>query len=323
MGSAWQEENAIAGGTARFRFHLTLSQREAIEGYLAISPWIIGFIAFVGGPIVASLFISLTDWPLIEAPTFIGLVNFGELFRDPLFWQALKVTVIYTFGSVPLAVVLGFSVALLLNQDVKALALWRTIYYLPAVVSGVAVATVWIWVLQPDFGVLNTLLRGIGIEGPNWLFSRTWVIPSLILMSLWGVGGGIVIYLAGLQGIPTEIYEAASIDGANAVGRLLHVTIPMMTPVLFLQLVMGLIGSFQSFIAAYVMTQGGPGNASLLYVLYIYRHAFQYLQMGYASALAWILTIVIVAVTLLLFWSAKYWVFYEAEVDELEVVGKE
>lgn len=304
---------------SRFLFHsrLTLAQREAIEGYLAISPWLIGFVLFVGGPILASLAISLTTWPLVERPTFVGLDNFVQLYHDPLFWQALKVTFIYTFASVPLHVAFGFSIGLLLNQDVKGLALWRTIYYLPAVVSGVAVATVWIWVLQPDFGILNTLLRYIGIEGPNWLFSRTWVLPSLILISLWGVGGSIVIYLAGLQGIPTELYEAASIDGADALRRLLHITLPMMTPVLFLQVVIGLINSFQSFVGAYVMTKGGPGNASLLYVLYIYRNAFEYLQMGYASALAWILTLIIIGITLLLFWSARFWVYYEVDTNDV------
>jgi multiple sugar transport system permease protein len=295
---------------------MTLAQREALEGYIAISPWILGFIAFTGGPILASLFLSFTRWPLIEAPEFTGMENLIRLTTDPLVWQALKVTTVYTFGSVPLNVVLGFTIALLLNQRVKGLAVWRTIYYLPAVVSGVAVAVVWVWVFQPEFGVLNTLLRYIGIEGPNWLFSRTWVIPSLILMSLWGAGGGIIIYLSGLQGIPTEIYEAASIDGANAVRRLFSITVPMMTPVLFLQLVLGFIGSFQVFTSAYIMTRGGPGNASLFYVLYIYRNAFQYFEMGYACALSWVLTLVIVAVTLLLFWTARFWVFYEVEVGE-------
>jgi len=295
---------------------MTMAQREALEGYIAISPWIVGFIAFTGGPILASLFLSFTRWPLIEPPEFTGLQNLIRLAGDPLVGQALKVTSLYTFGSVPLSIILGFTLALLLNQRVKGLAVWRTIYYLPAVVSGVAVAVVWVWVFQPEFGVLNTLLRYIGIEGPNWLFSRTWVIPSLILMSLWGAGGGIIIYLSGLQGIPTEIYEAASIDGANAVRRLFSITVPMMTPVLFLQLVLGFIGSFQVFTSAYIMTRGGPGNASLFYVLYIYRNAFQYFEMGYACALSWVLTLVIVAVTLLLFWTARFWVFYEVEVGE-------
>jgi multiple sugar transport system permease protein len=295
---------------------LTLSQREAVEGYIAISPWILGFLLFVGGPILASLFISFTEWPMIDAPTFVGARNFGQLFQDELFWQALKVTAYYTFVSVPLSVFVGFSIALMLNQDVRGLALWRTVYYLPAVVSGVAVAVLWTWVLQPDFGVLNTLLRYIGIEGPNWLFSRAWVIPSLVMMSLWGAGGGIIIYLAGLQGIPTDLYEAAAIDGANAWHRLLHVTVPMLTPVLFLQVVMGFIASFQVFTTAYVMTQGGPGNASLFYVFYIYRNAFQYFEMGYASALAWMLTLVIMAVTGILFWSARFWVHYGSDVGE-------
>lgn len=296
---------------------MTMARREAIEGYIAISPWIIGFIVFVGGPIVASLVLSMTEWNLIEAPIFVGLANFRELFNDPLFWKALRVTCIYTFSAVPLGILIGFLLALLLNQKVAMLALWRTIYYIPAVVSGVAVATVWIWILQPDFGVLNTLLRAVGIEGPNWLFSQTWVIPSLVLMSLWGVGGGLIIYLSGLQGIPTEIFEAAQMDGANALQRLWSITIPMMTPVLFMQLVTGLIGSFQVFTNAYIMTSGGPGNASLFYVLYIYRNAFQYFRMGYASALSWILTIVIVLTTFLVFWSSKYWVHYDVDVKDL------
>ncbi len=295
---------------------MTLARREALEGYIAISPWLIGFVLFTGGPIVASLLIGFADWPLIESPRFNGVANYAELFRDPLFYQALKVTSIYSFASVPLGIVLGFSLALLLNRRIRGLAIWRTIYYLPAVVSGVAVATVWGWVLQPDFGVLNTLLRYVGIEGPKWLFSRTWVLPALILMSLWGVGAGLIIYLAGLQGIPTELYEAASIDGANAFRRLLHVTIPMMTPVLFLSLVTGLIGTFQVFTSAYIMTQGGPGSASLFYVLYIYRQAFQYHRMGYASALAWVLTLLIVLVTVIIFGTARFWVFYEVDVAD-------
>lgn len=296
---------------------MTMARREAIEGYIAISPWILGFVFFVGGPIIASIGISFTEWNLIEPAKYIGVANYVELIHDPLVWKALQVTSIYTFSAVPLGIILGFLLALLLNQKIILLAVWRTIFYLPAVVSGVAVATVWIWVLQPDFGVLNTLLREIGIEGPNWLFSQVWVIPSLVLMSLWGVGGGLIIYLSGLQGIPTEMYEAAQIDGANALRRMFSITIPMMTPILFMQLVTGLIGSFQVFTSAYIMTKGGPGNASLFYVLYLYRNAFEYFRMGYASALSWVLTLVIILVTLLVFWSAKFWVFYEVDVKDL------
>jgi multiple sugar transport system permease protein len=296
---------------------MRLSTREAVEGYIAISPWLIGFIAFVGGPIVASLVISFAEWPLIEPPRLVGLSNYSRLVHDPLVFQALKVTTAYTLSAVPLHIIFGFFLAILLNQRVKGLAIWRSIYYLPAVVSGVAVAVVWVWVLQPDFGILNTLLRQVGIRGPNWLFSRTWVIPALVVMSLWGVGGGLTVYLAGLQGIPTELYEAAAIDGANALVRFTHVTVPMMSPVLFLQLVTGLIGSFQVFTSAYVMTGGGPGNASLFFVLYIYRHAFQYFEMGYASALAWVLALLIVLVTLLVVGSARYWVYYETDIAHL------
>lgn len=297
------------GGRAK----LTMAQREALQGYIAILPWLIGFITFLSGPVLASLGISFMEWSLLEPPKLLGIANYVRLARDPLFWQALKVTFIYTLATVPSSIVLGFGLAVLLNQKTKGLAIWRTLYYLPAVVSGVAVSQVWLWVLQPDFGVLNVLLHYLGIQGPNWLFSRTWVIPSLALVSLWSVGGGLIIYLAGLQGIPTELYEAASIDGAGALRRFFSVTIPMMTPVLFLQLVMGMIGAFQAFTTSYIMTGGGPGNASLFYVLYIYRNAFQYFEMGYASALAWVLTIVIVLVMLLIFRSARYWVFYELE----------
>ncbi|MDI7274865.1 MAG: sugar ABC transporter permease, partial [Anaerolineae bacterium] len=192
---------------------------------------------------------------MLAPPSFAGLDNYARLRNDPLFWQALKVTMTFAFSSVPLNVVAGFCLGLLLNQKVRGLAVWRTIYYLPALVSGVAVCLVWSWVLQPDFGVLNTLLRYIGIQGPNWLFSKTWVLPSIILMSLWSVGGGVVIYLAGLQGIPTELYEAATVDGASAPQRLIYVTVPMMTPVLFLQLVVGFIDACQAFTVAHVMTR--------------------------------------------------------------------
>lgn len=295
---------------------MTMARREAIEGYIAISPWIVGFILFTGGPILASVAISFSQWNFIEPPQFVGLQNYVDLVNDPLFWQALKVTALYTAAAVPLGIMLGFWLALLLNQKIALLAVWRTIFYLPALVSGVAVATVWIWVLQPDFGVLNSLLREIGIEGPNWLFSQVWVLPSLVLMSLWGVGGGLIIYLSGLQGIPTEIFEAAQMDGANAVERLFAITIPMMTPILFMQLVTGLIGAFQVFTSAYIMTNGGPGNASLFYVLYIYRNAFDYFEMGYASALSWVLTLVIVLTTLLVFWSARFWVYYDVDIKD-------
>jgi multiple sugar transport system permease protein len=200
----------------------------------------------------------------------------------------------------------------MLNRDIKGVAWFRTIFYLPSVISGVAVSLLWMWIFNPDFGILNHLLwKFFRIQGPAWIASEEWVIPSLIIMSLWGIGGGIVIYLAGLQGIPTELYEAAEIDGAGGWRKLINITLPMISPVIFFNLVMGIIGSFQVFTQAYVMTNGGPNNASLFMVLYLYRNAFQYFSMGYASAIAWILFMIIMALTMLVFKSSPMWVYYE------------
>jgi multiple sugar transport system permease protein len=198
-----------------------------------------------------------------------------------------------------------------MNQDVKGLAVWRTIYYLPAVVSGVAVSLLWIWILNPQFGVVNVLLAKVGIAGPQWLQSKDWALPSLVLMSLWGAGGSMVIYLAGLQGIPTDLYDAATIDGTTAWSRFRYITVPLMTPVLFLQLVTGIIGSFQTFTQGYVMTGGGPGHATHFYVLYLYQRAFEDRMMGRASAMAWVLFVIILSLTLLVFRTQRHWVYYE------------
>jgi multiple sugar transport system permease protein len=290
-----------------------IRRREALEGYLCILPWLIGFLFFVGGPIVASMGISLTDWSLLSAPTFVGIDNYRQLINDPLFWQALKVTLLYTAVHIPFSIALGFAVALMLNQNVRWIALWRTIYYLPAVVSGVAVAMLWLWVFNPELGLANRFLGLFGLEGIGWLRNSRWALPTLIIISLWNIGSGMVIYLAGLQGIPTELYEAAKIDGASAWRRFISVTIPMMTPVLFFQIIMGIIGSLQVFTNAFVMTEGGPANATLFYVLYLYFNAFKYFKMGYAAALAWILFLIILALTILFFWSSRRWVYYEAE----------
>lgn len=290
-----------------------MARREAIEAYVCIAPWVLGFIFFVGGPIVASLGISLTDWSLLAPPAFLGGGNYAHMARDPLFWQSLKVTLIYALFSIPLGIALGFALALLLNQRVRFIALWRTVFYLPAVVSGVAVALLWLWVFNPELGLANRFLALFGLPGLGWLADTHWALPALIIMSLWGVGGGMVIYLAGLQGIPTDLYEAAHIDGADAWRRFRGITVPLMTPVLFFQLVIGIIGSLQVFTNAYVMTNGGPANATLFYVLYLYLTAFSNFNMGYAAALAWILFLIILALTLLIFWSSSRWVYYEAQ----------
>jgi multiple sugar transport system permease protein len=290
------------------------ARREAIEGYLFIMPWLVGLVAFVIGPIVVSFYLSFTDYEIVRAPTFTGLRNFEQLINDRLFWQALRVSSIYVAVSVPLGLALSFAVALLMNQKVSWIGLWRTIYYLPTLVPVIASTMLWLWIFNPEFGLLNMLLAQIGIEGPLWLGHSRWALPSLILMSLWTVGAPMLIYLAGLQGIPTDLYEAAEIDGAGAWAKFIRVTIPMMTPVIFFNLVINMIAAFQVFVQPFIMTQGGPRYATLFYVLYLYQNAFQYFRMGYASALAWVLFAVILVMTALIFRSSTMWVYYEGEV---------
>lgn len=288
--------------------------REERYFYLFISPWLIGFIVFTAGPVLASLFVSFNYYDVVTPPRWNGLGNYVKLVTDELFWQALKVTAIYSVGSVASGIVASVSIALLLNRNVQGVAVFRTIFYLPSVISGVAVSLLWMWILNSDFGILNYLLWKIfRIEGPAWIMSRQWVIPSMIIMSLWGIGGSIVIYLARLQGIPTEFYEAAEIDGAGFWRKLTNITLPLMTPVIFFNLITGIIGSFQVFTQAYVMTEGGPNNASLFYVLHLYRNAFKYWKMGYASALAWVLFLILLLLTALVFKTSSRWVYYEAE----------
>lgn len=292
-----------------------LRRREALWGYIFVSPWIVGFIVFTLGPMVASLALSLTRYNIVDAPVFIGLDNYLKLFAgDPKFWHSLRVTVTYAVCAVPLNLVFGFALAFLLNQKVPWVAFWRTMFYMPSVTSGVAVALLWGMIFNPRFGILNWALGLAGIDGPGWLASPDWALPALILMSLWSVGGGMIIYLAGLQGIPTALYEAARIDGANAWRELVHITIPLMTPVIFYNLVIGIIGTFQYFTEAYVLTRGGPAEATLFYNLYLYNNAFSYLDMGYASALAWVLFVIVLVLTILVFRSSAAWVYYEGEL---------
>jgi len=295
-------------------FKSKIIKREALEGYLFISPWLIGFCVFVAGPMIASLYLSFTKWELLDKPIWVGLDNFKVMFfEDPLFWTTLYNTAYYTLLAVPLGIIVSLSLALLLNQEVKALSIYRTLYYLPAVTSGVATAIVWVWIFNPNIGLLNYFLSLLGIQGPRWLGDPTWSKPSLIIMSLWGAGGSMVIYLAGLKNIPTQLYEAAKIDGANSWQTFWNITIPQLTPTIFFNLIMGLIGAFQTFTNAYVMTQGGPVNSTLFYVLYLYNNAFQYYHMGYASSMAWFLFVIVILVTLLQFRLARRWVYYETQ----------
>jgi len=292
---------------------LTPRRRNLTAFYLFISPWLIGYLVFTLGPILASGWLSLTDYDGINSPHFIGVDNYKEIAHSDLFWKSLWVTIYYTLGHVPLSVVGALCLAVLLNQKIPWLSLWRTIFYLPVVTSGVAVALLWSWIFQPSYGLVNIFLYEVfGIQGPGWFYAENWTVPAFIIMSLWGVGGPMLIYLAGLQGIPTALYESAEIDGASAFRRFWHITLPMITPVLFFNTVMSLIASFQVFTPSFVITKGGPNYASYFYVLYLYQNAFENFRMGYASALAWILFVIILIVTIVMFRLQRRWVHYES-----------
>ena len=292
-----------------------ISRREEVQFYLFISPWLLGFIFFTGGPIIASMIISLTDWSMLRTPNFVGLGNYVEMLtKDTYFVRALVNTIYYAGVSIPAGMALAFLVAMLLNENLRGITLFRTFFYLPSLVTGVAVAVLWAWLLNPQFGLINFALRLIGLEGPEWLFNTKTAMPAMIIMSLWGIGGTMLIYLAGLQGIPEHLYEAAQIDGANGFQKFRNVTIPLMTPVIFFNMIVAIIASFQTFTQFYVMTNGGPANATLVYVLYLYRNAFEYFKMGYASALAWILFFIILLLTAFQFFLAPRWVYYEGEL---------
>ncbi|NLE46272.1 MAG: sugar ABC transporter permease [Chloroflexi bacterium] len=318
----------LRGGTeagayrASPRRPLSRAWREGLAGYMMASPWLFGFFAFTAGPIVLSLYYSFTFYQITTPPNWIGLTNYRILFYDdPKFRTSLYNTVYYAVFVVPLTVVNGLTVATLLNQPIPGRSVFRTIYYLPSVVSGVANAMLWLWVLNPKHGLANVILSWFGLKGLPWLNSATWAKPALILMSLWGVGGTMVIYLAGLQGVPQHLYEAAEIDGANAWQRYWKVTIPLLTPTIFFNMVTSTIGTFQVFTQAYVWTTGtgtgaGPHDSLLFYVLYMYRRTFGELRMGYGSAMAWILFTIVLILTLIQFRFGQRWVYYEASAGK-------
>jgi multiple sugar transport system permease protein len=279
----------------------SLAGRRTLTGYLFISPFILGFILWFFIPAMTAVWLSFQNWNLISPPEYIGFKNFTRLADDSLFWQSLKVTTNYTLVSVPLSLVLGFLLALLMNTKVRGITVFRTIYYLPSIVPAVAAAVLWAWILNTEFGLLNSLLNYLGLPKVAWLQDPDWALPALILMSLWGLGSSMVIYLAGLQGIPESFYEAAKIDGAGRWAQLRYITVPLMSPIIFFNLIIGIIGSFQVFTAGFLITDGGPQNATLFYVLYLYRTGFRYLDMGYAATLAWVLFFIILVLTLLVF----------------------
>ncbi len=300
--------------TAGWRAMSPRSRREALEAYLSISPWLIGFLLFSLGPILASVYYGFTQWTIVRPPEWRGLDNYVRMFtKDPLFWQSLKVTSLFVVMSLPLKLVCGLGLSLLLNLKVRGMNVYRTIFYIPAVISGVAVSLMWMWLLQPDTGVINTLLDLINIKGPGWFWDPKWALPSVALMSVWSVGGSAVIYLAGLQNIPPHLYEAAEIDGAGRWQRFWRITLPLLTPTLFFQLIIEMIGSFKIFTQAFVITKGGPLKATYFYLFYFYEESFQNFNMGYASALALVLMIIILIATIFVNYTSKRWVYYESE----------
>jgi multiple sugar transport system permease protein len=288
--------------------------RPSVCGFLLVTPWLLGFLIFTAGPMASSLWISLHKYDLATSQ-FVGAENYRRLFfADPLFWQAVRVTLEYALFSVPLGIAGSLALAMLLNQRVRGITVFRAIFYLPTMVPAVASAILWAWVFNADRGVLNLALGTFGFGGPQWLQDERWTLWAFVIMSLWGVGGGrMIIFLAGLQGISETYYEAARLDGAGPGRQFWHITLPLLSPVMFFNVILGTIGAFQVFTTAYVMTSGGPNHASLFYALYMFQNAFEYFKLGKASALAWILFAFLLVLTLAQFRLSRRWVHYEGE----------
>jgi multiple sugar transport system permease protein len=288
-------------------------RRENLYGYLFLIPWLVGFWGLFVGPAIASIYFSFTAYEVITPPRWIGTGNYVQMFtRDSLFWPSLWRTFYYAGVAVPLGVLGSMIVAILLNAKVRGVTIFRTLFFMPSLVPIVATAVLFTWLLNTQWGIVNVWLRRMGVMPPGWFTDRRWAIPSLIIMNLWGSIGGtrMIIFLAGLQGIPDELYDAASIDGAGAWGRVRNVTIPLLTPTIFFNLVLGIIGALQVFEAAFIATEGGPAFATWFYGLHLWKHAFDYWNMGYAAALAWFFALVIVALTIVQQRMSTRWVFY-------------
>ena len=293
-----------------------MQRQEALEGILYLSPWIIGFIVFVAGPLLASAFLSFTKYNVLRPPQFIGLQNYVYAFtKDDLFLPSIVRTFYYAVLLIPLAMAGSLFVAILLNQKLHATAVWRAMYFLPTLTPLVAAALLWRWMLNPDVGLVNYLLAQVGIKGPGWLSSIDWAIPALVLIGLWASVGGsrMIIFLAGLQDVPTELLEAAEIDGAGTWAKFWRVTLPMITPTVFFNLVLGIIFALRTFDIAFVSTAGGPARATWFISLHIYQNAFVSFDMGYASALSWLFFIILFAITYVQFRLSGQWVFYAGE----------
>lgn len=292
-----------------------LSKKRAKYGYIFAAPWLVGLLIFYAYPLLSSIYFSFTNYNIISDFNFTGLTNYKNLFQDEYFWIGIKNTLYYTIFSVPLSVALGVFLAVLLNMPIKGKGIFRTIFFIPTLVPIVATAIIWQWLLNPQFGLVNSLLDFIGINGPSWLGDPSWSKPSLILMAQWGIGNTVLIYLAGLQDISKEYYDAAEVDGANFFKKTTYITLPLLTPVIFFNMIMGIINSLQVFTLPYSITYGtgNPANSLMFYSMYLYNNAFLYMNMGYASAMAWILFIVILSLTLIVFRSSGHWVFYQGD----------
>ena len=294
----------------------SLQARHALKGYLYALPWILGLVLFILGPIIASAYLSLTEYDVLSPPRFIGLKNYDTaFFHDELFWPSLGRTLVYAVGIVPCMLFGSLFIAILLNQKVKGTNVFRTLFFLPSLVPAVALALIWVWLFHPSVGPINELLGLFGIAGPGWLTSSQWALPTVAIVSLWsGLGGGTaVIFLAGLQGVPPALLDAAQIDGAGRWHRLRHVILPMISPTFLFNFILGVIAALKVFTLAFVATKGGPSYATWFYALHIYTNAFSYFKMGYGAALAWIFVVVLFIFTAAQIVLSKRWVYYEGE----------
>jgi multiple sugar transport system permease protein len=289
----------------------SIERSQAKWGYLFIAPCIVGLALFSFGPMIYSLVVSFTEWDMITPARFIGAGNYKEILNEPLVGVSIRATLYYALLVVPLATIVTFLAAVLLNAKIKGISVFRTIFYIPSIVPIVASSALWLYLFNPMFGLFNTVFKSLGLPPQNFIFSQGGAVPWLAVMGVWMSGNAVVIYLAGLQGISRELYEASELDGANAIQSFSHITVPMMSPIIFYNMLMALIGAMQAFTQVFIMTSGGPNNASLFFSLYLYREAFKYQRMGYASALSWVLFLIIAAFTAIIFRSSSRWVFYE------------
>ncbi len=290
---------------------MSLRRRRTITGYIFIMPFILGVLFWVVIPVLVNLYLTFHSWNLMSAPRFVGMQNLETLFRDPILPQALKATFLYTVLSVPLGLLFGFFLANLINTNIRGISIFRTIFYMPSIVPAVANALLWAWMFNTEFGLINAVIRAFGGAKIAWLQDPNLAVPAFVILSLWGSGSSMIIFLAGLQGIPDVYYEAAEIDGAGRWAKMRHITIPMISPVFFFNLVIGFINSLQVFVIGYLVTDGGPQNATLFLVLYIYRSAFQSLKMGYAAALSWLLFGILLILSVVIFRYLGRRVYYE------------